>query len=89
MLVVEHAITAKIDDEKLCVDCTGMKNSLSTDENQALDRSDPTGMCGTTRGGERLLCWRGGDHEPACDLRFCWFSGTHAAHSPVLARGLL
>ena len=31
VLLVEHAITAKIDDgDKLRVDCTGMKNSLTT-----------------------------------------------------------
>ena len=26
-------------------------------------------MCGTTLGGERLLCWRSGDHALVCDLR--------------------
>ena len=82
--LVEHAITAKIDDgDKLRVDCTGVKNSLTTpDDSQVLDGSDRTGMCGTTLGGERLLCWRGGDYELACDLRFCWFSSCVRSSQP-------
>jgi len=32
-------------------------------------------MCETTRGEERLRCWRGNDHGLACDLRTSWFNG--------------